>query len=322
MTLRHLMRDARVEVVAFNDLADPATLAHLVAHDSTQGAPDFTVASEGTSLILDGRRIPTFSEPDPARVPFGAAGARVVLECTGQAASRAWAAGHLRDGVSHVLVSAFLEDGDRTVVMGLNQGALDLARDRVISSGSGTTQALAPVVDVLDRTFGLEAGFVTAVHGFTARQRLLDLPHEDLRLARAASMSMIPTRTVAPRALAHALPRLEGRLEGLAVRVPAQAMGLLDLTATLRSDAPLEEVDRAFRREAGEGPLAPYLEVLPAELVGADLVGRTASALYDPFLTKALGPRMVKVFAWYDPECGYAARLKDLCIHILERLEP
>jgi glyceraldehyde 3-phosphate dehydrogenase len=321
MALRHLMQTPQAEIVALNDVAEPALLAHLLRHDSAHGAAAFSVAAEGAALVLEGRRVPLFSEPDPARIPFGATGAEVVLECTGRFTRRDQAAAHLRDGVSHVLISAASEDADHTVVMGVNEGTLDPAA-RILSNASGTTQGLAPLVKVLDDAFGLEYGFATAVHSYTNDQRILDLPHGDLRRARAAAASMIPTRTSAVAALARVLPHLAGRLDGLAVRVATPDVSLVDLTATLRSDISLDGVHAAFRAAAEAGPLAPYLDILPAELVSVDLVGSPASAIYDPYLTKALGPRMVKVFAWYDNEWGYAARLKDLCLHILEHAQP
>ncbi len=317
LTLRHLMQDSRVQVVAVNDLADAATLAHLLQYDSVHGRAAFSVAAEGGHLVLAGQRIPVHTERDPRHLPFGALGAQVVLECTGQFTRRAEAAAHLRGTVAHVLVSAPSDDADRTVVLGVNEGSMELAKDRVISCASGTTHGLAPLVKVLDGTFGLEYGFVTAVHSYTNDQRILDLPHEELRRARAATLSMIPTRSGAAGILSRILPHLEGRLEGLAIRVPTPDVSLVDLTATLKEDASLAAVHGAFRAAAGSGPLAPYLEVLDAELVSADLVGSSASCLYDPFLTKVLGPRLIKVFGWYDNEWGYAARLEDLCLHVL-----
>jgi glyceraldehyde 3-phosphate dehydrogenase len=322
LALRQLLQLPQVQVVAVNDRADAATLAHLLTYDSVHGRADFPVAADGDCLVLDGRRIRVFSEPEPRNIPFGSLGARVVLECTGQFTARAQAAGHLRDGVSHVLISAPSLHADRTVVMGVNEGSLDPARDRVISSASDTTHCLACVAKVLDEAFGLEYGFLTAVHSYTNDQRILDLPHADLRRARAAAQSMIPTSTGDTEAIGLVLPHLSGRLDGLAVRVPTPDVSILDLTALLRSDAQVEAIHAAFRQAATTGPLAPYLEVLEAELVSADLVGSRASALYDPYLTKMLGPRLVKVFAWYDNEFAYAARLKDLCLHLLERIQP
>jgi glyceraldehyde 3-phosphate dehydrogenase len=204
--------------------------------------------------------------------------------------------------------------------MGVNEADLDPAKDRVISNASCTTNCLAPMVKVLDEAFGLEHGFMTTVHSYTNDQRILDLPHKDLRRARAAALSMIPTSTGAAKAIGLVLPHLKGRLDGIAVRVPTPDVSIVDLTASLKTDATLEAVQAAFTRAATTGPLAPYLEVLDAELVSADLVGSPASSLYDPYLTKLLGPRLVKVFAWYDNEFGYAARLKDLCLHVLERI--
>ena len=320
LVLRHLMKVPHVRVVAVNDLTDAATLAHLMKYDSVHGSADFPVASDGNYLVLDGRRIRVYAEKDPQLIPFGAQGAQVVLECTGKFTKRAQAAVHLQGSVSHVLISAPSGDADRTVVMGVNETTLDLATEHVISNASCTTNCLGPVVKVMDDAFGIDYGFMTTVHSYTNDQRLLDLPHKDLRRARAAALSMIPTSTGAAKAIGLVLPHLKGRMDGLAVRVPTPDVSIVDLTATLKSDATLEAVQEAFRQAAETGPLAPYLEVLDAELVSADLRGRTASSLYDPYLTKLLGPRLVKVFAWYDNEFGYAARLKDLCVHVLERI--
>ncbi len=320
LALRHLVKAPHVQVVAVNDLTDAATLAHLMKYDSVHGQADFPVASDGGFLVLDGHRIRVYAEKDPQLIPFGSLGAQVVLECTGRFTRRAQAAAHLQNGVSHVLISAPSTDADRTVVMGVNEGSLDLAKERVLSNASCTTNCLAPVVKVLDDAFGLDHGFMTTVHSYTNDQRILDLPHNDLRRARAAALSMIPTSSGAPKAIGLVLPHLKGRLDGLAVRVPTPDVSIVDLTATLKSDATLDGIHAAFRKAAAQGPLAPYLEVLEAELVSVDLVGNPASALYDPFLTKLLGPRMIKVFAWYDNEFGYAARLKDLCLHVLERI--
>jgi glyceraldehyde 3-phosphate dehydrogenase len=322
LVLRQLIIDPQLQVVAVNDRTDAATLAHLLKYDTVHGRADFPVAAEGDHLVLAGRRIRVFAEPEPGCIPFGALGARVVLECTGRFTARAQAAGHLQDGVSHVLISAPSGDADRTVVMGVNEGSLDLTRDRVISAASDTTHCLAVMAQVLDAAFGLEYGFLTAIHSYTNDQRILDLPHADLRRARAAAQSMIPTSTGATEAIGLVLPHLAGRLDGLAVRVPTPDVSILDLTALLRTEVEPEAIQAAFRTASAAGPLAPYLAVLEAELVSADLVGCSASASYDPYLTKVLGPRLVKVFAWYDNEFAYAARLKDLCRHVLDRIQP
>jgi len=317
LTLRQLVKVPQVRVVAVNDLTDAATLAHLLKYDTVHGQADFAIRAEDDHLVVAGHRIRVLAEPDPGSVPFGALGAELVLECTGRFTRRQEAALHLRDGVGHVVISDASPDADRTVVLGVNEGTLDLERDRILSAASCTTTCLAPMVKVLDDAFGLEYGFMTTVHSYTNDQRILDLPHEDLRRTRAATLNMIPTSTGAAQSLGLILPHLEGRLDGLAVRVPTPDVSIVDLTATLRRDITPAAIDAAFRAAAEAGPLSPYLEMLDAELVSADLVGSDASCLYDPFLTKVLGPRLVKVFGWYDNEWGYAARLKDLCLLVL-----
>ncbi|MFN7957428.1 MAG: glyceraldehyde 3-phosphate dehydrogenase NAD-binding domain-containing protein [Holophagaceae bacterium] len=322
LTLRRLMKVPGIQVVAVNDLTDAATLAHLMKYDTVHGRAEVPVGSEGDFLLVDGQRIRVFAEPDPGALPFGALGAELVLECTGRFTRRLDAARHLRDGVRRVLISEASPDADRTLILGVNEGSLDPARDQVISAASGPALCLAPLVKVLDDAFGLDHGFLTAVHSHTNDQRILDLPHGDLRLMRAAALNMIPTGTPAAGDLGRVLPHLEGRLAGLAVRVPTPDVSIVDLTATLCAEVTAPALDAAFSAAARSGPLAPYLEVLDAELVSADLVGRAASCLYDPFLTKVLGPRLVKVFGWQDNEWAYAARLQELCLHVLSGGRP
>ncbi len=320
LVLRHLMTAPHIQVVAVNDLTDAPTLAHLMKHDSIHGQAPFPVAADGNYLVLGGHRIRVYAEKDPQLIPFGALGAEVVLECTGIFTKKKQAAAHLQGSVKQVIISAPADDADRTVVMGVNHADLDVAATTVLSNASCTTNCLGPMVKVLDDAFGLEYGFMTTVHSYTNDQRILDLPHKDLRRARAAALSMIPTSTGAAKAIGLVMPHLKGRLDGIAVRVPTPDVSLTDLTATLKKDATVEEVHAAFRRASHEGPLAPYLAYLEEELVSADLIGSPASCSYDPFLTKQLGPRMVKVFGWYDNEWGYSARLKDLCLFVLEKL--
>ncbi len=319
--LRHLMKVPHVQVVAVNDLTDAATLAHLMKFDSVHGAAPFPVASDGSFLVVDGRRVRVYAEKDPQLIPFGAAGAEVVLECTGRFTKKKDAAVHLQNGVKQVIISAPADDADATIVMGVNDGSLDLSAQTVLSNASCTTNCLGPMVKVLDDAFGLDYGFMTTVHSYTNDQRILDLPHKDLRRARAAAINMIPTSTGAAKAIGLVLPHLKGRLDGVAVRVPTPDVSLTDLTATLKKDATVDEVHTAFKAAAATGPLAPYLVVLEDELVSSDFIGSEASCSYDPFLTKQLGPRMVKVFGWYDNEYGYSARLKDLCLAVLERMK-
>ena len=320
LVLRHLMDVPHVQVVAVNDLTDAPTLAHLMQYDSIHGKAPFPVAADGAFLVLGGRRIRVYAEKDPQLIPFGALGAEVVLECTGHFTKKKQATAHLQGTVKQVLISAPADDADLTVVMGVNEGLVDPAIQTVLSNASCTTNCLAPMVQVLDQAFGLELGFMTTVHSYTNDQRILDLPHKDLRRARAAALSMIPTSTGAAKAISLVLPHLKGKLDGVAVRVPTPDVSLTDLTATLKRDVTLDEVQAAFRAASQQGPLAPYLDYLEDELVSSDLIGSPASCSYDPYLTRVLGPRMVKVFGWYDNEFGYAARLKDLTLHTLSKL--
>lgn len=319
LVLRQLVQDPRITLVALNDLADTRILAHLLKHDSIHGEAGFPIAYTEQALILDGRTIPVSHGTRPSELPFGDLGAHVVLECTGSFTDRPQASEHLRGSVQHVIVSAPSEDADRTVILGVNEQDLDLARDHVISGGSCTTNCLAPMLKILDDAFGVEYGHVTAVHSYTNDQRILDLPHSDLRRTRAASMSMIPTTTGAVEAIGQVLPHLKDRIDGISVRVPTPDVSLTDLSVTLRRDATVATLNAAFREAAASGSLSPYLEILDEELVSVDLQGRPASCIHDPFLTKAMTPRYVKVFGWYDNEFGYATRLKDLCLHVLEQ---
>ncbi len=320
LVLRLLIKNPHVQVVAVNDLTDAITLAHLMKHDSVHGTADFPVAADGDFLVLDGKRIRVYAEKDPQALPFGTLGAQVVLECTGLFTKKKSASAHIQGSVSHVIISAPADDADRTVVMGINESGLDLARETVLSNASCTTNCLAPMVQVLDQVFGVEFGLMTTVHSYTNDQRILDLPHKDLRRARAAALSMIPTSTGAAKAIGLVLPHLKGKLDGISVRVPTADVSLTDLTATLKSDVSKDAVNAAFKAASQEGPLAPYLDYLEEELVSADFIGNPASCSFDPYLTKALGPRMVKVFGWYDNEWGYSARLMDLCLHVMNKL--
>jgi glyceraldehyde 3-phosphate dehydrogenase len=313
LALRHLVNVPGLVIAGVNDRTEPRVLAHLIRHDSVHGAAAFPVAFEEDALILNGIRVPVFREADPSRLPFGRLGARVVLECTGCFTDRESASAHLRDGVERVIIGAPSENADRTLVMGVNDSTFDPAQDRIISAASCTTNGLAIMAKVLDEAFGLEYGLLTAVHSYTSDQNILDLPHEDLRRARAASMSMIPTTTGAAQAIGLVLPHLNGRLDGIAVRVPTPDVSLTDLTVLLRRPVTREEVNAAFGT-AAEGLLKGYLEILDEELISPDLVGKAASCLFDPFLTKVMDGAMVKVFGWYDNEWGYAARMRDLTL--------
>ncbi|MDE3246564.1 MAG: type I glyceraldehyde-3-phosphate dehydrogenase, partial [Acidobacteriota bacterium] len=282
LVLRLLIKNPHVQVVAVNDLTDAITLAHLMKHDSVHGLADFPVAADGDFLVLDGKRIRVYAEKDPQALPFGTLGAQVVLECTGLFTKKKSASAHIQGSVSHVIISAPADDADRTVVMGINESGLDLARETVLSNASCTTNCLAPMVQVLDQAFGVEFGLMTTVHSYTNDQRILDLPHKDLRRARAAALSMIPTSTGAAKAIGLVLPHLKGKLDGISVRVPTADVSLTDLTATLKADASKDAVNAAFKAASQEGPLAPYLDYLEEELVSADFIGNPASCSFDP----------------------------------------
>lgn len=317
--LRLLLAEPRLEVVALSDPADAEALAHLLRHDSVHGTPAFPVTAGEDGLYLDGRRIPLHRLEESARPPFADVGVQLVLDCSEAPTTRAAAARHLRGTVTHVLAASSCADADHLLFPGLNDADVDCARDQIITCGSATALPLAALIQVLDGAFGVESALSTAVHSYTSDQRILDLPHADLRLARAAALSMIPTADPAPAEVMAALPRFAGRLAGLAVRVPTPDGCLLDVTARLCADATPEAVHAAFRAAAGMGSL---VEVLDEELVSHDLLGRTASCIYDPFLTRCLDPRLVKCFAWHDNETAHAARLRDACLLLLAEGQP
>jgi glyceraldehyde 3-phosphate dehydrogenase len=314
--LRQLQRTDGLELVAVNDLADPAGCAHLIKHDSVHGRAGFPVGHDDGALVLDGRRVPLFREADPGRVPFGAHGAQVVLECTGRFVTRPLAAAHLRDGVARVLVGAPCAGADATVVVGVNDGTLE-PRHRVVSAGCAAGQTLALLVQVLDRRFGVRAGLATAVESYGNDQRILDLPHPDPRMARAAALSMIPAPSTAADCLAEVMPATRGLFQARSVRVPTPDVSLLDLCATLERDADADAVNAAFAQAASARP--DLVEVLDEPLVSVDLRGSRTSCRVDPFLTRIMAPRFVKVFGWYDNEAAYAARLVDLARGEVER---
>lgn len=315
LALRQLIVEPGIEIAAVDDSADARTLAHLLKHDSVHRESSFSVAWTDESLILGGKAIPLLR----SRTAFGDTGAELVLECSEPPIARDGIAALLEGTVRHVLLPEPSEAADLTVLMGVNQDRLDPDIHRVISAGGGTATCLGILTKVLDETFGVDFGLFTDVHSYTNDQRILDLPHRNLRLARAASMSMIPCPSDAAETLGQVMPRLEGRMDGLAVRVPTPDVSLVDLSVLLRQDTDPGAINEAFRKSAADGPMKGSLQVLEEELVSVDLTGRTAGCLLDPFLTKAMTPRYVKVFGWYDNEYGCAARLKDLALELLGR---
>ncbi len=302
---------ADIEVVAVNDLTDAATLAYLLKYDSVHKVWPGEVSHESDTLLFEGRSIKVLSVADIKQLPWRELGVDVVIECTGRYCDRAQAALHLDQGAKKVIISAPAKDPDITVVMGVNDQDYDPARHHIISNASCTTNCLAPVAKVLLDSFGIEQGLMTTVHAFTNDQRILDLAHKDLRRARAASLSIIPTCTGAARAIGLVLPELKDKLDGFALRVPIPDGSVVDLVATLERQATAEEINAAVRA-AAEGPLAGVLRYTNEPIVSADIVGDPHSAVFDSLLTMVMG-RQAKVVVWYDNEWGFSNRMVDLC---------
>ncbi|MET7451963.1 type I glyceraldehyde-3-phosphate dehydrogenase [Streptomyces sp. NPDC005574] len=299
-----------VEVVAVNDITSPATLAHLLEYDSTFGRIGRDVRHDDTSITVDGRRIEVTAERDPAALHWSDHGADIVIESTGRFRDRDSAALHLKGGAHTVLLSAPGRNADATIVMGVNDRTYDRHRDRIVSAASCTTNCVAPMVKVLHDAFGIERGVMTTIHGYTNDQSLLDGPHKDLRRARSAALSIIPTSTGAARAVGLVLPELAGALDGIAVRVPVEDGSLTDLAVVLTQEVTADEINAAFQG-AAEGALHGILRVSRAPIVSRDVIGDPASCIFDPALTQANGT-LAKVFGWYDNEWGYTNRLLDL----------
>ncbi len=305
-----IARSRDIEVVAVNDLTDTATLAHLLAYDSTFGRMDATVAAEPDAILVDGHRVVVTAEKDPAALDWAALGVDVVIESTGRFRSRDQAALHLKAGARKVLISAPGKEVDVTVVLGVNEGDYDPLEHDIISNASCTTNCVAPMGKVLQDAFGIERGLMTTIHAYTNDQVTLDSPHKDLHRARTAAVNIIPTSTGAARAAGIVIPALKGRLDGLAVRVPVEDGSLTDLTVLLDREVTADEVNAAFR-DAAEHGLAGILRYSTEPLVSRDVIGDPASCIFDSGLTLASG-RLVKVFGWYDNEWGYSTRLVDL----------
>jgi glyceraldehyde 3-phosphate dehydrogenase len=303
-----------IEFVGINDLTDPSTLAHLLKYDSSQGVLEADVSASDNSLIIDGKKISIFTEKDPSKLPWGDVGAEYVMECTGLFRERDKAAAHLEAGARKVIISAPAKEPDVTLVMGVNHQEYNPQKHHVVSNASCTTNCLAPVCKVLLDNFGIEKGLMTTTHAYTGDQRLLDFPHKDLRRARAAALSLIPTTTGAAKAVSLVLPKLEGKLNGLAIRVPTPNVSLVDLVAQLSKPATVDEVNRAMK-DAAEGYLKGILDYCDQPLVSIDFNGSSVSSTLDALSTMVTGD-MVKVLSWYDNEFGYANRMIDLAVHM------
>jgi glyceraldehyde 3-phosphate dehydrogenase len=312
-------RNAPFDFVAVNDLTDNNTLAHLLRYDSVHGKYPGTVETTANGLAVDGDEIRVTSEKDPSALPWKDLGVDIVFEGTGRFTDRKDAAKHIDAGARKVIITAPAKNEDITIVMGVNHDRYDAGSHHVISNASCTTNCLAPVVKVLLDSFGFERGLMTTVHSYTNDQNILDLPHKDLRRARAAGMSIIPTTTGAAKATALVLPQVKGKIDGMAMRVPTPDVSVVDLTAELGTNVTVEQVNDAFRA-AAKGGLAGILDVSEEPLVSVDYIGHPASSIVDLLSTFAIGDRMVKVMAWYDNEWGYSVRCVDLAAHVAESL--
>ncbi|MGJ0558352.1 type I glyceraldehyde-3-phosphate dehydrogenase [Methylocystis sp.] len=308
--VRYASSTEDLEVVAINDVTDIETIARLLRRDSTYGRFDKDVVVDGTTLLIDGRKIAVSTMRDPDLIGWAEADVDVVVECTGKFRTRDAAAGHLRAGAHSVLLSAPGTDVDLTIVMGVNDDQYDPDVHEIVSNASCTTNCVAPMVKVLHDSFGIDHGFMTTVHAYTGDQRLLDAPHKDPRRSRSAAVNIIPTTTGAARAVGKVLPELDGRLDGVALRVPVVDGSLVDLAVLLERDVTVQEVNDAFHQAATTGPLAGILRYSEEPLVSSDVIGDDASCVFDSGLTQVAG-RFVKAFGWYDNEWGYTRRLAD-----------
>jgi glyceraldehyde 3-phosphate dehydrogenase len=321
LLLRAALQEERddLEFVAVNDLTDSATLAHLFQFDSVHGTFPGTVETSGSGIVVNGREIRVLSERDPALLPWGEMGVDVVVESTGRFTKRSDAAKHLEAGARKVVISAPGKDEDVTLVLGVNEGMYDPESHDVISNASCTTNCLAPVVKVLLDSFGFDRGLMTTIHAYTNDQNTLDAPHKDLRRARAAAMSMIPTTTGAARAIGLVLPELKGRIDGMAIRVPTPDVSLVDVTAVVEREVTVEEVNAAFR-SAASGAMEGILGVEDRPLVSVDFTTDPRSSVVDTGSTAVTQGTLVKVLSWYDNEWGYSSRVLDLVRLVAERL--
>ena len=312
---RNIMRAALphddIDIIAVNDLTDAATLAHLLKYDSILGNLNATITSAGDRITVDGDEFQVLAQKDPAQLPWKDLGVDVVFEGTGRFTKKEDAAKHIQAGAKRVIITAPAKGPDVTVVMGVNHQTYDPAKHQIISNASCTTNCLAPIAKVLDESFGITKGWMTTVHSYTNDQQLLDLPHKDLRRARAAALSIIPTTTGAASAVGEVLPQLKGKLDGISMRVPTPNVSVVDLNAVLGKPATTESVNAAFKA-AADGPLKGILEYVTAPLVSIDFRGNPHSAMLDAAYTKVMAGDFVKVLAWYDNEWGYSSRCVDL----------
>lgn len=316
------INDPSIEFVGINDLFDVPTMVHLLKYDSVFGRAEASIEAKGSAIVINGKPIPVSSERDPTKLPWKALGAQVVLECTGKFTDREGAATHLAAGAHKVIVSAPAKGVDATICVGVNPKAYDAATHHIISNASCTTNCLAPIAKVIHEQFHIECGFMTTIHSYTSDQRLMDSPHTDLRRARAAAVSQIPTSTGAARAVGLVLPALKGKLDGIAIRVPTPNVSCLDLVATCATSVTVKGLNGVLKA-AAEGELKGILGFSEEPLVSIDYLGDTRSSIVDALSTAVIpgeGGRMIKVLAWYDNETGFSYRMIDLAKYVGERL--
>jgi glyceraldehyde 3-phosphate dehydrogenase len=304
-----------IEIVAINDITDTKTLAHLLKYDSVHGIYDADIKATEDSIIVNGKEIKITAIKDPAQLPWKDLNVDIVIESTGLFTKREDAQKHLEAGAKKVIISAPAKNPDITIVLGVNQEAYDPANHNIISNASCTTNALAPVVKVLQKEFGIKYGYMVTTHAYTNDQRILDLPHKDLRRARAAAVNIVPTTTGAAKALGEVIPEVKGKLDGTARRVPVADGSLIDLTVVVEKETTVEEVNAAMKKYA-EGEMKGILAYCEDPVVSSDIIGNPASSIFDSLLTQVIGGNLVHVASWYDNEYGYSTRLKDLVLFI------
>ena len=310
--LRASLNDPNIDIVACNDLTDPKTLAHLLKYDSILGNLKQNISATADGINVEGKTVKVFAEKDPAKIPWESVGAQVVIESTGRFTNAEDAKKHMRGAVKKVIISAPAKGEDITIVLGVNEDKYDAAKHNIISNASCTTNCLAPVAKVVNDNFGIISGTMTTIHSYTNDQVILDFPHKDLRRARAAALSMIPTSTGAAKALKLVIPELGGKLDGFSMRVPTPNVSVVDLVVFTDKKTTVEEVNAALKKASESGPLAKYLGFETAELVSSDFKGDPRSSIVDAPMTRVVNGNCVKVIAWYDNEWGYSSRVRDL----------
>jgi glyceraldehyde 3-phosphate dehydrogenase (phosphorylating) len=314
--LRTVLGDKSIEIVAVNDLTDPKTLAHLLKYDSILGNLHHNITATADSIKIDDQTVRVFAQKDPAQLDWSSLGAQVVVESTGRFTNAEDAKKHLRGSVKKVIISAPAKGEDITIVLGVNEDKYDPAKHNILSNASCTTNCLGPVAKVLNDSFTIVKGTMTTIHSYTNDQVILDFPHKDLRRARAAALSMIPTSTGAAKAIYLAIPELKGKLDGFAIRVPTPNVSCVDLVVLTEKNTSVEEVNAAMKKASEAGPLKGYLGYDENELVSIDFRGDSRSSIFDAPLTRVIGGNLVKIISWYDNEWGYSCRVRDLIKYI------